>query len=259
MNFRHHTLVLLLVVLLPAAARAQFSTTFDTVGSEWIVNRYAPAGFSSASFLGDQRLQLTISSADSAANRPVAFSDAFYNTQGREHAVSLATSWTLSADLYVASSFNTTTGPLARSDLWGVTSAAYMIFGFTNASPTDGFNPAATDRSFRFRAFNLVSGAWIDLGVPSGFTFDAWHTLTATSTGTAFEYRLDGQLLVSQSITGNTALTSAQLQGYNFGQAGSYSVYWDNLSATAIPEPATTALLGALAALGLAVWRRRRV
>ncbi len=249
---------LLLALLLPGSAFAQFATTFDSVGSDWIINRYAPAGFSSASFLGDNRLQLTISSADSAANRPLNKSSDFYDIQGREHLLSLPNQWTMSADLYVASSFNTTSGTLASGDLWGVSSAAYMAFGFTNTSPTAPYNPAATDRAFRFRVFNFVNSTWIDVGVPSGFTFDAWHTLTATSTGTAFEYRLDGQLLATQATTGNTALTSIQFQGYNYGQAGSYSTYWDNASASAIPEPATTALLAACAALGLAVHLRRR-
>ena len=41
--------------------------------------------------------------------------------------------------------------------------------------------------------------------------------------------------------------------------AGSYSVYYDNVTAAAIPEPAAGALLAASAALGLVVLRRRRV
>lgn len=249
---------LLLALLLPASGIAQFVSTFDAVGSAWTVNRYAPAGFNSVSFLGDNRLQLTISSADSAANRLLVNSSSFYDIQGREHAVSLPNRWTLSSQLYVASAFNTTTGTLASGGVWGVTGAAYMTFGFTNESPSDAFNAAAVDRTFRFRVANVTTGAWIDLSLPNGFTFDAWHTISATSTGSAFEYHLDGQLVATQSVTGNTALTSIQFQGYNYGQAGSYSAFWDNVSATAIPEPATTVAVAALAALGFALWRRRR-
>ena len=48
------------------------------------------------------------------------------------------------------------------------------------------------------------------------------------------------------------------IQGYHFGEAGNYSVYWDNVTATAIPEPASGVLASALAALGFVGWRRRR-
>lgn len=52
------------------------------------------------------------------------------------------------------------------------------------------------------------------------------------------------------------------IQGYNFGGTGnySYSVNWDNVTATAtaIPEPATSALIAVIGVLGLVAWRRRR-
>ena len=255
--------VVLSLAAFPGAAVAQFTDTFDTIDPAWVTNRYPPAGFASVSFLGDNRLQLTIGQTGSTANRPLQYSDPFYNTQGRQRDGGITGLWTLSAQVYVSSAFDTTTGPLVRSALWGHSGTtpeggAYMILGFTNASPTDPLNPAATDRAFRFRIFDANFGDWIDLGVPTGFAFDTWHMLTGTSTGTSFEYRIDGALVGTIATTAGSDLLSAMVQGYNFGQAGSYSVYWDNVTVSAVPEPAASALFAALAALGLAGWRRRR-
>jgi hypothetical protein len=143
-----------------------------------------------------------------------------------------------SAQVYVSSAFNTKTGPLVRTALWGHTGTTdaggdYMILGFTNASPTDRLNPAAADRAFRFHVFDSNFDDYIDLGVPAGFVFDAWHTLSGTSTGANFEYRIDGVLVYTKATAAGYDLMSAMVQGYNFGEAGSYSVYWDNLTASA--------------------------
>jgi hypothetical protein len=253
----------LVLAALPASAVAQFADTFNTINSAWVPDRFDPAGFTAVSFLGDNRLQLTI--------QPPAQTNPFQNTQGRQRTTDITGLWSVSSQVFVDATFNTTTGPLVRTDIWANTvtldsygaaiDGDYAIFGFTNASPTVPSSSdlatllTAADRSFRFRAWSGSTG-WVDLGVPTGFTFDAWHTITATSTGTAFEFRLDGVLLLTNSTTAANNLVSVTLQAANFGGAG-YSVYWDNVSATAIPEPATSALLGALAVLGLAVHLRR--
>lgn len=263
MHLPRHVRTFLLLAACPAAGYAQFTDPFDTISPAWITNRYEPAGFDSVLFGGDRRLQLTFDASGGAANRPPTFSSSFYNTQGRERDGNITGAWTLSAQVYVASAFNTTTGPLASSDLWGHSGTtpgggAYMILGFTNASPTDPLNPNATDRAFQFRAFDIGTGNWINLGVPGGFGFDAWHTLSGTATGTTFEFRIDGALVLTQPTAAGADLLSAMVQGYNFGQADSYSVLWDNVSASAIPEPSTYAFIAAVSTLGFAVWRRRR-
>ena len=244
-------------------AAAQFTDTFNTIDPAWVLNRYDPAGFQSVVFEGDSRLGLTIDQTGSTANRSPLFSSVFYNTQGRMRPGDITGDWTLTAQVFVSSAFDTTTGVLARSDLWGHTGTTpgggdYAILGFTNASPTDELNPAAGDRSFRFQAFDGNTGNWINLGVPAGFGFDAWHTLSETSTGSDFEFRIDGTLVYTNPTVSGDDLLSAMIQGYNFGQAGSYSVYWDNVTATAVPEPATSALAIAVAILSFAFWRRRR-
>ena len=235
----------LALVILPCAALAQFTDTFDTISPAWVVDRYPPAGFAAVIFDGDSRLDLTIDQTGSTANRPAIFSSAFNNTQGYQRPGGITGLWTLSAQVYVSSAFNTTTGPLVRSDLWGHTGTTaaggdYATFGFTNASPTDPLNPTAPDRTFRFQAFDGTTGNWIALGVPPGFVFDAWHTLSETSTGTAFEYRIDGVLVLTISTDAGYDLLTAFIEGYNFSQAGSYSVYWDNLTATAGVVPIIT-------------------
>lgn len=243
---------------------AQLTDPFNTIDSAWILNRYEPAGFESVIFDGDSRLRLTVDQTGSAANRPLTYDGAFYNTQGRMRPGDITGLWTLSAQVFVASAFNTTTGALARGDLWGHTGTTpsggdYMILGFTNASPTDVLNPGATDRSFRFQAFDGNTGNWFDLGLPAGFVFDAWHMLSATSTGSTFEYRIDGALVLTNPTAAGQDLLSAMIQGYNFNEAGSYSVNWDNVTATAIPEPAAAALMAGFAAIGCVVWRGRRL
>lgn len=198
-------------------------------------------------FDGDSRLRLTIDGADSAANRPPEFSSACYNIQGRERPGGITGRWSPGADIYVDSAFNTSTGPLVRTALWGHTGTPpeggdYLILGFSNAIPTDPLNAAAADRAFRFRTFDGNFGDYVDLGVPVGFVFDTWHTLTGIATGPTLDYYIDGELVYTEATVAGADLLSAMIQGYNFGQAGSYSVYWDNVTATTIPEPAAGAV-----------------
>ena len=264
LHLKPRLLLTVALAALPLAGQAQFTDPFGTINPAWVTNRYAPAGFTSVSFGGDQRLQLTIDQTGGTAARAPEFGSPFYNTQGRQRPGDITGPWTLSAEVFVSSAFNTTTGPLVNSELWGHTGTtpgggAYMIFGFTNASLTvaNTLDPTAADRTFRFRAYDNSTGNWFDLGVPAGFVFNSWHTLSAASTGSAFEFRLDGVLVFTHATSAGSDLLSAMVQGYNFGEAGSYSVLWDNVTASAIPEPATTAIAAAIAALGLALWRRR--
>lgn len=118
---------------------------------------------------------------------------------------------------------------------------------------------AQPGRAFRLEAFNGNTGNWFGLGVPAGFALDAWHTLSLTSTGATFEYRIDGTLVLTNPTVAGSDLLSAMAQGYNFGQPGSTSVDWDIVTVTAaVPEPAAGPLASALLVFGLAGWWRRR-
>jgi hypothetical protein len=248
---------------LPRLALAQFTDNFTTLNPAWIPNRYAPAGFNAVEFAGTSALQLTIADTDDTANRPFDFSSTFYNTQGDQRAAGITGVWTLNADLYISSAFDTTTGPIVQTDLWGHTGTTpgggdYATFGITNASPTDPLNPNAPDRAFTLEAFDSFTAAWVPLGVPAGLQFDAWNTLTEISTGTEFEFELNGVNLLTTPTDAGDDLLSVIIQGHNFGQTGSYAVDWTNVEAIGVPEPATNALLAGLAVLGLVCWRRRR-
>jgi len=263
----------LALIILPYVAQAQWVDTFDTLDPAWATDRYAPAAFQTVSFDGDNRLQITIDQTGSTANRPSpTYSSSFFNTQGDQRPGDILGAWSLSAQVYVSSAFDTTTGQLIRTSLWAHTGTnssdgAYGIFGITNASPTDPLNPNAADRSFRFQVFDGTADdptSWFDVGVPAGFSFDAWHTLGISSTGTTIEFLLDGVLVYTNPDAAGNNLQTAFLEGYNFGQTdvnglNNYSVYWDNAMANAIiPEPATCALVLGLAALGL-IWSQRQM
>ena len=233
-------LAALALATFPCAAVAQFTDDFATINPAWIPDRYHPAGFSSVIFQGGGCLALTIDQSGSAANRSAQYSSTFYDTQGESRPGGITGLWTLSAQVFVSSAFNTTTGTLVRSDLWGNAGTPYMVLGFVNDSPTDENNPAAPDRAFRFQVFHPTTGNWINIGVPNGFVFDTWHTLSGTWTGTALEYRIDGTLVLTISTTGGDDLGTVSIEGNNFGQAGSYTVHWANLIASGIPVPVIT-------------------
>src|SRR6185369_1127654 len=110
MHSKQFILAALALAAFPIAAVAQFADTFATINPAWVTNRFEPAGFASALFDGDNRLRLTIADTDSAANRPFTYDSEFYNTQGRQRAGGITGLWSLSAQVFVSSAFNTTTG-----------------------------------------------------------------------------------------------------------------------------------------------------
>src|SRR5687767_6673901 len=111
MTVRLHVLGAVSALTVFAAPALAATETFDNAitlsptqaAGTWYTDRYAPAGFASqVVFMGDERLQQTISAADSGNARPGAFSSSFYNTQGRKFDLAPATS-SASIDLFVES------------------------------------------------------------------------------------------------------------------------------------------------------------
>ncbi len=224
------------------APEVKFRDTFSTISPAWNLSGFDPAGFEAVNFDGKNRLRMTFNSTGSSTNRPAPFKDGLYKNQGRQRTVGLSGRWTLSAEVFVSSAFNTTTGPLARSELRSQTGptpedGSDMLLGFTNASPTDEFNPAAADRAFRFRVSDGTTGNWINLKLPAGFKFEAWHTLVSTSTGTTVDFSIDGTVVHTSPIVAGGDLRGAMIQGCNFDQTDGYAVYWDDVTAsTVIPQ-----------------------
>jgi len=237
----------------PAAAAVE---TFDnpvTTGptqapGTWYTDRYAPAGFTGGvSFDGRKVLQVDISSSDGEVDRPGAFSSTFYNTQGRKLDLAPGTT-SMSIELYVDDAWAGSGRRMAGfwgTGFEGADIAAYPIVEYTEAA-----GPG------RFRAYEVTTGAWLDLGLPSGFAYDSWYTLDITLSAGKFVYTV-GDQSVSTDANGATSIANVILQGHNTADGVDYSVRWDNFNA--VPEPATWGLLILGFGMTGAAVRRRRV
>lgn len=242
-----------------------FTDTFDTIDPAWTTDRYEPAGFQSVNFDGDNRLQISISAADSYQNRPGGFQSTFYNTQGRQRAASNSNPWEVSGDLYISSDMLSGEN-LRRTDLWTRDSntdenfAKYPIIGVVRNDASDPFNPMGS-LTTRYRVWDDdTMDGWVDVG-PT--VTEGWHHMSIAATGTAFNFSIDDTLVYTDntvSASGFDALQTVFVQAYSFGDAthattDNYSVYWDNIHAGPVPEPASMTVLGLGA---LALIRRRR-
>ena len=266
-TFRNLFAALSVATLLPlsSAHAAVFSDDFTgSPDAAWTTDRYEPNGFATVSFDGGDRLQISISEAQGAANRG-GQSAAFYNTQGRSVAVGSIPEWSVSADLFVSSDM-VSGNNLRRTDLWARTGdvgsepgASYPIIGLRRFDPADAFNAAASNISSAWRVWDGdVVGGWVNLAAAVD---EGWNTLAMSGNSSEINFFLNGNLVYTDStiVPAVSELTNVYLQGYNFNQVGSgqdYVAHWDNVVVNAVPEPASLALAGA-AALGLFVVRRR--
>ncbi len=228
-----------------------FQDTFDTVNPAWVTDRYAPGGFNSASFDGDNRLAITISQSDSAVNRPPSYSSAFYDTQGKKLSVdSAGEPWRLSADLHLSEEL-LLSDALFRSDLWAYTGLSYPIIGFYQFDVSDPYNSSAANITNGWRIWD--GAGWQDVSAP---VTAGWHTLAIEGVQGAFRYYINDVLVYTQTGgTGQSNLQDIFLQGFNFG-GPDYTIYWDNVSVQQIPEPSRALLIGL--ALGSMILRRKR-
>lgn len=224
----------------------------------WYTDRYAPAGFASS---GGELVQ-TISAADSATNRPGAYSSSFYNTQGRKYDLDPGATG-MSIDLFVNSAWATSGQRMAG--FWGT---AFDATNSISAFPILEFTSDSGNARFRGWDSN-GAGSWVDFGLPGGFTYDTFHELGVVldTANNEFDYSLDGLALGSVSALGSTYIGNVILQGHNnFGPnttQGAYSIRWDNLEVTGgtVPEPSTLAVLVFPLLFAVATarpWGRRR-
>lgn len=216
-------------------------------------DRYQPAEFTSGVTGGGRTgtLLMRISEDDASGSRPNGFNSAFYNTQGRKFDLAGGTT-SLFVDLFVPSSYaglnqNVSGAEGRTASLWGTgfndanAISAYPIIEFNNA--TGGF-----------RTWNLTTG----FNAVSGFNgYDQWYQIGFALTGNTLTYFVNGQAVGSSvNANGTTSFGNAILQGYNAGN--DYSINFDNLTTTAVPEPATLAVFGALGCVALGYRARRK-
>jgi hypothetical protein len=232
---------------------------FADIPTGWITDRYEPHSFRKiGSFQGkDKVLAIEINQAEGFDNRPRDYQYTFYNTQGRQHAITGGAGSVLAAALYIPSSWGDAANGTVRTDMWGVMSnssgvTAYPIIGYTNY----GGEP-------RYRVYDADTGGWVNLS-PT-VSYDAWTNFAIVFTGSAFDYYINGVKVYSDStISGSTGFSAVIMQAYNFfgdpsitdANPINYTAHWAN--SAPVPLPPSALLLGSgllgLAGLG---WRSR--
>jgi hypothetical protein len=242
---------------LPVSAHAAILTSdsFDSdpalaatqTAGAWYTDRYAPNGFSSESFMGDNRLALELAEADGAGNRS-SLTSSFYDTQGRKYDTAGAQS--IEIDFYIDSSW----GSDRIGGLWttGIDGAG----GITVYGILEYFDN-------QFQIYDSGSASFVGLGTPGGFAADAFARLGVSLLPglDTVEYFVNGEKIGAQSGNGAVSFSNVILQGVN-RPAVDRTLYFDNFVAattpiSAVPLPAGLPLL-ALAMAGLFGVARRR-
>jgi hypothetical protein len=254
-------LVAVAAFAVPAVASAiELMPDYSGLPAGWVTDRYEPASFSNVGVFQGRNdvLGIAISDAQSLANRPAGYQSAFYNTQGRQHAVSGGVGSTLSADLWIDASWEDAANGSVRTDMWGIMTdgaavSEYPIIGFTNYGG-----------SARLRFWDSeVPGAWVDLATP--INYGAWNAFSIEFTGLSLVYSVNGAVVgTDNTVNGSTGFTAVIMQAYNFGDPGitgatlvDYTAHWSNAQPGNVPDGAATAGLLGFALLALASLRRR--
>ena len=250
------------IVSAQTANAAPIVPSFVGAPAGWTVDRYQPNKFEDVGTVNgrDNVIEIGISDVQGATTRG-GQSGSFYNTQGMKHGVSGGAGSVIAADLWVDPMWNPNStsqqGPTVRTDLWGLLGAepgdaAYPIIGYTNLGNLGG----------RFQAWDADFG-WVTLG--GAVNYGAWNSLSITYTGTAFEFRVNGNLeFTDNTVNANPMqFSDVFLQAYNYhganvvdANAQNYSAYWANAQQD-VPEPMSMTLLG-LGLIGAGIARRRQ-
>ena len=238
-----------IVTLAPVSAWATVFEleTFDdgwTMGSSWTVDRRLPDTVESALFDGDYRLHFGIAGEDKAND--------WRDYEGIKHEVTMP-EWgfqSFSVDLYIGSDWDTTD---RNAGLWaqGMDSdgniSAWPILVYRNSAEVDA----------GFYSFDYINGGWDLFSAIDSGDVGAWHTLQFDLTvGTGVEYFVDGTSLGVFADADTVDLSHVILNAYNTGVDA--DIYFDNFTASATPEPASLAIWGLLAVIGMAATGRRR-
>lgn len=241
-----------------------------TTPGTWQVDRFAPAIFANGGTVAGRTdvLNLGVAAADSQANRPGAYSSAFYNTQGRGLQLNLPGFSVVYGSLYVPAAWASSDGPAnnRRTDLWGEASPAtggdtcaasgcnfFPYIGFSNASPT---SPLTTGGTGRFRIWDGTVGT-VDLATP--VPYDQWSDVCIAFNGTDLKSYINGALAYTQTdmnhddvatLGPTTHFSRVLMQAYNFG--ATYTAQWSGLGAGQLSTVSTQAGSGQAALPGAA-------
>lgn len=236
-----------IVFALPARAALVLPDLHDP---GWATDRYEPASWQNiGTFQGRNNvLQIGVDASTDASARPVGQQGSFYNTQGRQIAVTGGVGDSLKASLWLDPSWQSSTADYVRTDLWGraggtEAETTYPLSGFTNFGVTT------------LRAWDPEAGGW------QGFTIDltplwgTWVDLEILATATGYQYYVNDVLAYTDNTVGSAGseITRGFLQTYNFNDPAlrisnnpAYNVHWANTGDNQVPTPATLplALLG---------------
>lgn len=236
------------------AEAAPYTNDFNDPGdvATWTKDRFEPNGFESGvTFLGEEVLKLTLSTADNQANRPAGFNGIFYDTQGMSPGAGLPLDLGTrgAIDFYAMSEYQDQ--ERRTGELWGVgvdgsdNIVSYPIIGLT------------TNGEDRWQGYDSSTGSWITLAGGGAVVFDAWYRMSYELDGTNWLYEVVNRDNPAQMWSGSASALGAIgtknliVQGYNQGPGGVDAVHhFDNLTHGAVPEPATWALL--ISGFGLA-------
>ena len=235
----------------PQSIEFNFSTPLTLTATEepgsWSIDRANPCLFSAPATAPDG----TKDTLEESVCASGFFTDpqSFFNTQGRKYDL-VANTTSLSISLYVPSSWATT--PQREAGFWataenstGVVGNDYPIIEFQGPTPSTpvqnagpGFYPNGSVAGFYGwnNAANAGNGGWVYIGLPPGFQYNNWVTLTMTTVpGTGYEYKVtDANSRRGVSVetpfydTTETSISNVILEAYNYDAAN--NIFWNNLS-----------------------------